>query len=126
MREDVLQLLYERGFIKYSTIMVRFHVSSVEAKHIVAELVKNGIINEKGIYLGKTIVPPKRNSSSHSSSKRKAKPIKQDANEKIIETKRPSIPLTPPDIPQKRKRIRKNKEIKGQLSLFNDYETENQ
>ena len=46
--KKIMDLLNERGILRFSTLMLRFHISSVEAISIVDEYKKKGIIDDKG------------------------------------------------------------------------------
>ena len=49
--ENIMELLLERKQLRYSTLMVCFHISSTEAIKIVKEYKKNKIIDEDGRYV---------------------------------------------------------------------------
>lgn len=46
--KKIMDLLHERGVLRFSTLMLRFHISSMEASRIVDEYKKKGIIDDKG------------------------------------------------------------------------------
>lgn len=46
--KKIMDLLNERGMLRFSTLMLRFHISSMEAISIVDEYKKKGIIDDKG------------------------------------------------------------------------------
>lgn len=46
--KKIMDLLNERGVLRFSTLMLRFHISSMEAIKIVDEYKKKGIIDDKG------------------------------------------------------------------------------
>lgn len=46
--KKIMDLLNERGVLRFSTLMLRFHISSMEAIRIVDEYKKKGIIDDKG------------------------------------------------------------------------------
>ena len=46
--KEIMDLLTERGVLRFSTLMLRFHISSMEAIRIVDEYQKKGIIDNKG------------------------------------------------------------------------------
>lgn len=46
--KEIMDLLTERGVLRFSTLMLRFHISSMEAIRIVDEYKKKGIIDDKG------------------------------------------------------------------------------
>ena len=49
--ESIMELIRQRGNLKFSTLMVFFHISSVEALAIVEEYQKKGILDAKGKYV---------------------------------------------------------------------------
>lgn len=48
--EEIMALVKERGILRYSMLMARFHISSVEAKNIVSDYISKGIVDEDGRY----------------------------------------------------------------------------
>ena len=48
--EEIMALVKERGILRYSMLMARFHISSVEAKNIVSDYIFKGIVDEDGRY----------------------------------------------------------------------------
>ena len=48
--EGIMALVKERGILRYSMLMARFHISSVEAKNIVSDYISKGIVDEDGRY----------------------------------------------------------------------------
>lgn len=48
--EEIMTLVKERGTLRYSMLMARFHISSVEAKNIVSDYISKGIVDEDGRY----------------------------------------------------------------------------
>ena len=46
--KEIMDLLNERGILRFSTLMLRFHISSMEAIRIIDEYKKKGIIDNKG------------------------------------------------------------------------------
>lgn len=46
--ESIMELIRQRGNLRFSTLMVFFHISSVEALAIVEEYQKKGILDAKG------------------------------------------------------------------------------
>ena len=48
--EKIMELIRERGLLRYSTLMARLHISSVEAQTIVKDYISRGIVDEHGRY----------------------------------------------------------------------------
>lgn len=48
--EEIMELVKERGILRYSMLMAKFHISSVEAKNIVSDYISKGIVDEDGRY----------------------------------------------------------------------------
>lgn len=48
--EEIMTLIKECGILRYSMLMTRFHISSVEAKNIVSDYISKGIVDEDGRY----------------------------------------------------------------------------
>lgn len=48
--EKIMELIRERGLLRYSTLMSRLHISSVEAQTIVKDYISRGIVDEDGRY----------------------------------------------------------------------------
>ena len=48
--EKIMELIRERGVLRYSTLMSRLHISSVEAHNIVKDYISRGIVDENGRY----------------------------------------------------------------------------
>ncbi|MBT9841507.1 hypothetical protein [Blautia sp. MCC283] len=44
---EIMNLIQERGLLRFSTLMLKFHISSMQAIQIVEEYKKRGIIDEK-------------------------------------------------------------------------------
>lgn len=44
---EIMNLIQERGLLRFSTLMLKFHISSIQAIQIVEEYKKRGIIDEK-------------------------------------------------------------------------------
>lgn len=55
--EEIMALVKERGILRYSMLMARFHISSVEAKNIVSDYIFKGIVDEDGRYGKSPSVP---------------------------------------------------------------------
>ena len=47
---SIMELIRQRGILRFSTLMVSFHLSSVEAISIVEEYQRRGILDAKGRY----------------------------------------------------------------------------
>lgn len=60
--EEIMALVKERGILRYSMLMARFHISSVEAKNIVSDYISKGIVDEDGRYGKKSECSWKRSS----------------------------------------------------------------
>lgn len=45
--KEIMNIIQERGVLRFSTLMLRFHISSVQALQIVEEYKKKGIIDDK-------------------------------------------------------------------------------
>lgn len=58
--EAIMELVKDRGVLKYTMLMLKFHVSSVEAQRIVKDYVSRGIIDEDGRYGKKSDNPRRR------------------------------------------------------------------
>lgn len=52
--EAIMELVKDRGILKYTMLMLKFHISSVEAQRIVKDYVSRGVIDEDGRYGKKT------------------------------------------------------------------------
>lgn len=52
--EKIMGLIRERGVLRYSTLMARLHISSVEAQNIVKDYISRGIVDEDGRYSKKS------------------------------------------------------------------------
>lgn len=48
--EAIMELVKDRGILKYTMLMLKFHISSVEAQRIVKDYVSRGVIDEDGRY----------------------------------------------------------------------------
>lgn len=48
--EAIMELVKDRGILKYTMLMLKFHISSVEAQRIVKDYVFRGVIDEDGRY----------------------------------------------------------------------------
>ena len=48
--EKIMELIMERGLLRYSTLMSRLHISSVEAQTIVKDYISRGIVDADGRY----------------------------------------------------------------------------
>lgn len=48
--EKIMELIRERGVLRYSTLMARLHISSVDAQNIVKDYISRGIVDEDGRY----------------------------------------------------------------------------
>ena len=57
--EAIMELVKDRGILKYTMLMLKFHISSVEAQRIVKDYVSRGIIDEDGSQVSKESVPEK-------------------------------------------------------------------
>ena len=55
--EAIMELVKDRGVLKYTMLMLKFHVSSVEAQRIVKDYVSRGIIDEDGRYGKNQTIP---------------------------------------------------------------------
>ena len=58
--EAIMELVKDRGILKYTMLMLKFHISSVEAQRIVKDYVSRGIIDEDGRYGKKSDNPWRR------------------------------------------------------------------
>ena len=48
--EAIMEMIKERGLLRYTMLMLKFHISSVEAQRIVKDYVSRGVIDEDGRY----------------------------------------------------------------------------
>lgn len=58
--EAIMELVKDRGILKYTMLMLKFHISSVEAQRIVKDYVSRGVIDEDGRYGKKSDNPWRR------------------------------------------------------------------
>lgn len=58
--EKIMELIRERGLLRYSTLMARLHISSVGAQNIVKDYISRGIVDENGRYGKKSECARKR------------------------------------------------------------------
>lgn len=58
--EAIMKLVKDRGILKYTMLMLKFHISSVEAQRIVKDYVSRGVIDEDGRYGKKSDNPWRR------------------------------------------------------------------
>lgn len=58
--EAIIELVKDRGILKYTMLMLKFHISSVEAQRIVKDYVSRGVIDEDGRYGKKSDNPWRR------------------------------------------------------------------
>ena len=58
--EAIMELVKDCGILKYTMLMLKFHISSVEAQRIVKDYVSRGIIDEDGRYGKKSVNPWRR------------------------------------------------------------------
>lgn len=58
--EAIMELVKDRGILKYTMLMLKFHISSVEAQRIVKNYVSRGVIDEDGRYGKKSDNPWRR------------------------------------------------------------------
>ena len=58
--EAIMELVKDRGILKYTMLMLKFHISSVEAQRIVKDYVSRGVIDEDGRYGKKSDNPLRR------------------------------------------------------------------
>lgn len=92
--EAIMELIRQRGSLRFSTLMMFFHLSSVEALAIVENYQAKGILDERGRYItGKRDV--------ESVPEKKKKPQKEIKQQGKTECFRPVDP-----------------KIEGQISLF--------
>lgn len=93
--EAIMELIRQRGSLRFSTLMMFFHLSSVEALAIVENYQAKGILDEKGRY-----VTGKQGEGSVQEKKKTQKETKQQGKTECFR------PVNP--------------KIEGQISLF-DY-----
>ena len=93
--EAIMELIRQRGNLRFSTLMMFFHLSSVEALAIVENYQEKGILDEKGRY-----VTGKQGEGSVQEKKKTQKETKQQGKTECFR------PVNP--------------KIEGQISLF-DY-----
>ncbi len=93
--EAIMELIRQRGNLRFSTLMMFFHLSSVEALAIVENYQAKGILDEKGRY-----VTGKQGEGSVQEKKKTQKETKQQGKTECFR------PVNP--------------KIEGQISLF-DY-----
>ena len=94
-KEAIMELIRQRGNLRFSTLMMFFHLSSVEALAIVENYQAKGILDEKGRY-----VTGKQGEGSVQEKKKTQKETKQQGKTECFR------PVNP--------------KIEGQISLF-DY-----
>lgn len=120
---DVKNIIAEKGVLRFSTLMVRFHVSSNEAMAIVENYRKRGIIDENG----KQILDAKTKTTEKSVSKiTKKKETKNTETKSAIKSTQKSAtkPATKPatktaiKMPGSKKKDTLKKEDMVQLTLF--------
>lgn len=58
--EAIMELVKDRGILKYTMLMLKFHISSVEAQRIVKDYVSREVIDEDGRYGKKSDNPWRR------------------------------------------------------------------
>lgn len=58
--EAIMEMIKDRGILKYTMLMLKFHTSSVEAQRIVKDYISRGIIDEDGRYGKKSDNPWRR------------------------------------------------------------------
>lgn len=58
--EAIMEMIKDRGILKYTMLMLKFHISSVEAQRIVKDYVSRGVIDEDGRYGKKSDNPWRR------------------------------------------------------------------
>lgn len=76
--ESIMELIRQRGNLRFSTLMVFFHISSVEAIAIVEEYQKKGILDAKGKY-----VPEGKSGAAVAKTDEKIKTAQQKENRKL-------------------------------------------
>ena len=127
---SIMELIRQRGILRFSTLMVSFHLSSVEAISIVEEYQRRGILDAKGRYASKKTEETKKPEKIET----KIKTIKQIEKTKQQSAERQSGTVKRPERKQEENRKKKKtkkliqrdvqktgaSEIEGQMSLF-DY-----
>ncbi len=108
-KKDIEQIIEERGQLRFSTLMVRFHISSTEAINIVGKYNKTG----KNLRVQKniTVVDPIFSTKKEEISSKKENDQEESQTKRFVETE--SL-LAKPVVSRRR---RKN-EIEGQLSFL--------
>lgn len=82
---SIMELIRQRGILRFSTLMVSFHLSSVEAISIVEEYQRRGILDAKGRY----VTEIKNVAETEDSFKEDRELSAQETGEKQEETKKP-------------------------------------
>lgn len=129
--EAIMNLIRERGYLRYSTIMIKFHISSREAIEIVENYKKKGIIDENGRYDKKTKCTWRRGDAAKKLCKDetfidpftllKAETVPQKDDTPIIETTLSISSDMRTEEKALRKMVTKKKkqyDLEGQLSFF--------
>ena len=125
--ESILNLIKEKGVLRYSTLMVRYHISSVEAQNIVNKYIEDGIVDSDGRYGKKSEnswkrFSPRTLSDLEEESSAAADDESYKENDNLVTTSKdsdtvrkeePSIEKAGDD-----KGNQLKQEINGQLSLF--------
>ena len=125
--ESILNLIKEKGVLRYSTLMVRYHISSVEAQNIVNKYIEDGIVDSDGRYGKKSENSWKRFSprtlsdleeessaaADDESYKENDNPVTTSSNLDTVREKETFLGTAEDD-----KSSQLKQEINGQLSLF--------
>lgn len=118
---DILGVINEKGILRFSTLMVRFQISSNEAIRIVEDYKKKGIIGEDN----RPVIPKKNSWKSENVSPLKVNPVKEKKStkkgtKKIENAKKSEIVTKKVDLNNEKNSSKRknNDQIEGQLSLF--------
>ena len=125
---DILGVINEKGILRFSTLMVRFRISSNEAIRIVADYKKKGIIGEdnrpviqkRNLWKSENVSPLKVNPVKEKKSTKKGTKKIENAKKSEIVTKKVegTSHKKSPDNKEKIVKRKNNDQIEGQLSLF--------
>ena len=125
--ESILNLIKEKGVLRYSTLMVRYHISSVEAQNIVNKYIADGIVDSDGRYGKKSEnswkrFSPRTLSDLEEESSAAADDESYKENDNLVTTSKDSDTVRKEETSIEKagddKGNQLKQEINGQLSLF--------
>ena len=124
--ESILNLIKEKGVLRYSTLMVRYHISSVEAQNIVNKYIEDGIVDSDGRYGKKSEnswkrFSPRTLSDLEEESSAAADDESYKENDNLVTTSKDSDTVRKEETSIEKAGDKGNQlkqEINGQLSLF--------